>query len=178
MTFPTFSAGEVLRAQDMNAVGSWLVRSSSFTAQDLIADSVFSADYTRYVLKGNITLSNTASEVRLQYRSSAANNATSNYTDQVTYFATSAVFSRNTTPTTSSLLFPNAGAQGWQFSIEIYFPAVAAKTITITQGNVASGDLPVVGGTGFAATTVFDGIRIFPTLGTITGNYTIHGYND
>jgi hypothetical protein len=49
MTFPNFSAGEVLRAQDMNAVSSWLIKTQTFSsASNCDVTGVFSADYENY----------------------------------------------------------------------------------------------------------------------------------
>ena len=177
-TPPDFTSGQILTAAQMNAVGMWLVKSSSFAATDLIADSVFTTDYTRYVLKATIAQSNTAAEIRLQYRTGGVSNATNNYVHQNTYFTTVAAFDRNTVATSSALLTQNIGGSGWQITLDIANPALAVNTITTGTGNVNTGTLTFIGGTGFLTTTTFDGIRIYPTLGTITGTYTIHGYND
>lgn len=50
MTFPTFSAGEVLRAADMNAVGLWLVKTVTIGngVTSVPVTSCFSADYESY----------------------------------------------------------------------------------------------------------------------------------
>jgi hypothetical protein len=52
MTFPTFSAGEVLRAQDMNAVSSWLIKTQAVGAgvSTVTVTGAFSADYDNYVV--------------------------------------------------------------------------------------------------------------------------------
>ena len=50
MTFPTFSVGEVLRAQDMNAVGMWLVKTVTVGSgvSTVPVTDCFSADYDSY----------------------------------------------------------------------------------------------------------------------------------
>jgi hypothetical protein len=56
MTFPTFSAGEVLRAADMNAVGLWLTKTQAVGASAVSSvdvTSCFSADYDNYVIAFN-----------------------------------------------------------------------------------------------------------------------------
>jgi hypothetical protein len=52
MTFPAFVAGEVLRAQDMNAVGMWLVKSVTVGAgvTTIPVTGAFSADYENYLI--------------------------------------------------------------------------------------------------------------------------------
>jgi hypothetical protein len=49
MTFPVFSAGEVLRAQDMNAVGLWKIAQFSTTSGVAVTSpTVFSSEYDNY----------------------------------------------------------------------------------------------------------------------------------
>ena len=49
MTFPSFVSGEVLRAEDMNAVSSWKLVDTDFTTSTLVeVENVFSADYDHY----------------------------------------------------------------------------------------------------------------------------------
>ena len=50
MTFPVFVSGEVLRAQDMNAVGLWLVKSQAVGTgvSSVTVTGAFSADYDNY----------------------------------------------------------------------------------------------------------------------------------
>jgi hypothetical protein len=52
MTYPSFSAGEVLRAVDMNAVGLWLVKSQAVGSgvSSVVVTGAFSADYDNYVV--------------------------------------------------------------------------------------------------------------------------------
>jgi len=50
VTYPSFSAGEVLRAVDMNAVGLWLVKSQAVgnTVTSIPVTQVFTSDYDSY----------------------------------------------------------------------------------------------------------------------------------
>lgn len=52
MTFPTFAAGEVLGAADMNAVGWWLVKkqniSTSPSVPSVVVNDAFNANYVNY----------------------------------------------------------------------------------------------------------------------------------
>ena len=50
MTFPSFSAGEILRATDMNAVGLWLVKSQTVGAgvSSVTVSNAFNASYDAY----------------------------------------------------------------------------------------------------------------------------------
>jgi hypothetical protein len=59
MTFPSFAVGEVLRAQDMNAVGLWKVAEATFTNQTAVQiDGCFDeAIYTSYYISFRLTAS-------------------------------------------------------------------------------------------------------------------------
>ena len=58
MTYPSFSAGEVFRAQDANAVGLWLVKSQTIGTgvSSVTVTDAFSADYDSYkiVISGGV----------------------------------------------------------------------------------------------------------------------------
>jgi hypothetical protein len=179
MPVPDFSPGEVLTAAAMDSIGLWKVAQGSFTTQDLIADGVFSTTYDRYLVKTSIALSDTAASVQTQFRTAGSNNATSNYVHQNTGFTTVAFFNRNTVPTTSSMIAQGVGAQGWDFDLTVWYPASATKPTRIhLTGGVDTGSLPIIGDARFNLNTAFDGIRIFPSSGTITGTYCIYGYRD
>ena len=173
------NAAWVMIADTDQPPGLQLITQGSFTTQDLIADNVFTTEYSRYLLRTSISLSNTASTLQTQFRTSGSNNATSNYVHQNTHFSTSAGFNRNTTATTSSLIAQNVGALGWDIDLTIWYPAsTTLSTRVILTGAVDTGSLPMIGNTRFNATTAFDGIRIFPSTGNITGTYSIYGYRN
>jgi hypothetical protein len=178
-TPPDFTTGQVLTAAQMNGVGLWLVKTGTFTTQDLIADTAFSTEYDRYLLTTSFTYTNTAAEIRLQFRTSGSNNATSNYLHQNSAFTTVGIFDRNTVATTSSALAPNTGGNSWDLDLQILFPASnTVNTRVLVSGGIHAGSLPLIGNAGFTTTTAFDGIRIFPTAGTMTGTYKIYGYRN
>ena len=84
MTFPTFSAGETLRAQDMNAVGLWLVKSQTIGAgvSSVSVTGAFSADYDNYkiMISGGVASANNT-EINLQMGTN-----TVNYHNSMIYF--------------------------------------------------------------------------------------------
>jgi hypothetical protein len=53
MTFPNFVSGEVLRAQDMNAVSGWLVKTQTIGAGvgTVVVTDAFSTDYENYLVQ-------------------------------------------------------------------------------------------------------------------------------
>lgn len=73
MTFPVFASGDVLRAADMNAVGSWLVKTQTIgsAVSSVTVTDAFSAQYENYIVTvsggaastsnyGNLTLGATS----------------------------------------------------------------------------------------------------------------------
>jgi hypothetical protein len=72
MTFPTFSSGEVLRAQDMNAVGLWLVKTVTVGAgvTSVPVTGAFSSDYNNYRVEiGNVDASSAGAFVYITFGS-------------------------------------------------------------------------------------------------------------
>ena len=67
MTFPSFVPGEVLRAQDMNAVGLWLVKTQTIGAgvSSVPVTGAFSADYDRYKITVTGGVASTTIDLRL-----------------------------------------------------------------------------------------------------------------
>jgi hypothetical protein len=66
MTYPSFTAGEVLRAADMNAVGWWLVKTQTIGTgvTSIPVTNAFSADYDNYrIIIENTTTNGTASHL-------------------------------------------------------------------------------------------------------------------
>jgi hypothetical protein len=68
MTYPSFTAGEVLRAQDMNAVGLWLVKSQAVGTgvSSVTVTGAFSADYENYKITYSGGTMSASADVYLQ----------------------------------------------------------------------------------------------------------------
>ena len=73
MTFPVFASGDVLNASDMNAVGTWLVKTQTIgtAVSSVTVTGAFSSDYDNYIVTvsggaasttnyGNLTLGSTS----------------------------------------------------------------------------------------------------------------------
>jgi len=68
MTFPSFTSGEVLRAQDMNAVGLWLVKTQTVGTgvSSVTVTDAFSATYDKYLVTVEGVQGSTLGDLRLQ----------------------------------------------------------------------------------------------------------------
>jgi hypothetical protein len=82
MTFPSFGAGEVLTATDMNAVGLWLVKSQTVGTgvSSVTLSSCFNQDFDAYKVTWTGGACSAGFNVRLQLGS-----ATANYTNSLIY---------------------------------------------------------------------------------------------
>jgi len=73
MTYPSFSAGEVLRAQDMNAVSGWLVKTQTVGAgvSTVTVTGAFSADYDNYIVTYSGGTTTTTQDIRFRLGSTS-----------------------------------------------------------------------------------------------------------
>jgi hypothetical protein len=70
MTYPTFNAGDVLTAAEMNAVGMWLVKTQTIgnAVSSVTVSSAFTSDYENYLITvsgGSNSISGSALNLKL-----------------------------------------------------------------------------------------------------------------
>jgi hypothetical protein len=178
MTFPVFSAGEVLRAQDMNAVGLWKVASVSVTSGNVISVSnCFTSDYTNYriVISNLKSTSNVSLTMQLQ-ASGSPSSAGYQYGHAFILFGTP---SWNLVSTTSASTWVAPGNTNTNppsnGSIDIYQPQVNQRTGMIA--HYQSFDAAIFSsGAHNDGSNVYDGFR-FTSAGTFSsGTVTVYGY--
>lgn len=177
MTFPVFSAGEVLRAQDMNAVGLWKVATANVSSDSSFTFSnCFTSDYTNY----RIVVSNlkTTGSVGLYFRlRSGGTDSNSGYQYGHAYilFSNSAwnnIAATNANawvaPGNTSTSPPANGV------IDIFQPAVATQT-----GMTAlyqSFDAAIFTTGSHTAATSYDGFSMVSNGTFTSGTITVYGY--
>jgi hypothetical protein len=180
MTFPTFVSGEVLRAQDMNAVGLWLVKSQTIgtSVSSVTVTDAFSSSYKNYLIKidgGTASTGNglelrllpntTANDYRYSYLYANLNNTAS---------AASAIGA------TSLPYVAFSATQGITAHIEVMSPFEAKATqVTASGGNSGFGQF-FGRQTGVEiSTSQFTGFSLTTTTGTLTGGtIRVYGYKD
>jgi len=174
MTYPSFTAGEVLRAADMNAVGLWLVKTQTIgngVSSQAVTDA-FSANYEAYLIQisGGVSSATTTLGLRLGSK-------VTNYRYQFCYGSWT-----NTPLAVGSVAadrFEFAGscdANGLTMSCTVINPQLAKATRVIgdsTQSGNYSGNM-----TGYDADiTQYTGFTILPGSGTLTGGtIRVYGY--
>jgi len=183
MSFPSFSAGEVLTAADMNAVGLWRVGGGALSGSTTVFQSVFTDNYTNYrIIIDSPTLS-ASDQVFYRLYSGATPNATNNYSFAYRGLTIGGVASD------ANFTSASAGVTGFSQNIlnnvvlgavvmDIYGPKLAQRTFATHQAALYAG--AYVGRQGMSlhdVTTAFDGIG-FMTLSatTMTGTVSIYGY--
>ena len=126
MTFPSFVPGEVLRSQDMNAVGLWLVKTQTIGAgvTSIPVTDAFTADYQTYrIVIENESTSGGASHLF-----------------QFTGITTSSYFSGGSYGSWGGATqtgFGNAAATSWTISANAVAATGTMMTIDVTNPNIA-----------------------------------------
>lgn len=178
MSYPSFSAGDVLTATDMNAVGLWLVKTSTVTAQSsLNITNCFSSDYDNYRIVFNL---HTSADANVYFRMrTTGDDATANYARYGFYWST-VVNNYNTSGETegrigylgSSSTVRNAGY------LDIYAPNLAINTLTSQQTNAGTNEFYQIWSR-VSTTTQYTGIS-FLTLSatTMTGTFRVYGFRN
>jgi hypothetical protein len=194
MSFPSFASGEVLTAADMNAVGMWKVAGASFsgitTGAPLDVNSVFSSDYTNYLLtfRASATVANAVVQLRMRTVATQEAGAVYNFGWNGQWVSAGPVYSEGAfstanpfAPETAFFSGVSAGnGYGGTSRVEIYSPnATRATRITGQSYTDYTGTFynVVLAGSGEVGTsTAYTGFRIYPVAGTISGEYTLYGY--
>jgi hypothetical protein len=177
MTFPSFSVGEVLRAQDMNAVGMWLVKTQTIGTgvSSVTVTGAFSAEYDNYkiLISGGTGSQNSELALRL-------GSTTSNYFYSYIYTSwNNAVAADGSKVGTRWLYAGGMMTDGIQANIELNSPFLAKNTRMFAGGFGDSGSyVGAVSGL-LANSTQYTGFDIFPSAGTMTGGtIRVYGYRN
>jgi hypothetical protein len=179
-TPPDFTAGQVLTAAQMDLIGMWRISGGTATSYD----GVFTADYRNYKINFSVTNS-TNQPIYFRFRAAGADNSTTNYNDlvqgvQINGTANNILQSAQTQFTLGYA--GNSENLRLSGSMDVFGPQVAQnKQILGTANSVDSThnrNMILNYASYFGTTTIFDGFKILPNSGTITGYVQIYGYRD
>jgi hypothetical protein len=175
MTYPSFVAGEVLRATDVNAIGCWLVKSQTvgIGVASVEVTGAFSADYDSYFIVWEGGTASTGALITMQLGASAAS-----YNNVLVYGSSYA------TPTVTGGASNNASAwnfMGWadtnfaHLDVRLFGPFLAKYTgcamTYMADSNAGSG-----GGIHKVATS-YTSFKLIPNAGTLIGGViSVYGY--
>lgn len=182
-TPPTFVAGNVLTAAQMNKVGMWtVIAKTSFSAvSNFGASNVFTSDYDDYLLVIRATTSSTTSggfQLTL-----ASTPATTLYSRQTLSADNTTISGSRSTAQANLLGIPQA-TNGSYAGLNIAYiskPALATPTLFKIWASYSASDflsIRIVDQAGMHETaTAYDGWSINMAVGTTTGDYTLYGLN-
>jgi hypothetical protein len=186
MTFPVFSAGEVLRAQDMNAVGLWKIASTGTTSSsNLIVDNVFTAEYTNYRLVFSEITGSGVTGLNLLWRSGGSTINLSNYYGLRQGFSYSAGVASPATDNAAALhqicgIMSGNTTSPASIIVDVFAPQKNNRNTSITAQGVdaRTGGVGALSYSGFYnAQTAMDGFVLNCGAQTYSNvNVTIYGY--
>jgi hypothetical protein len=180
MTFPSFSAGEVLRATDMNAVGMWRVGGGALSGTATNFVGCFTSDYTNYrIVIDSISLSGNG-DISFQYLSGSTPNAATQYRMAFTGLKTSGTntFTNNNGATSSYAGITIVGVTDVCAGLvmDVTSPQLnTRKSAFITASGIDGDFYTRTGVSVYATQAIFDGIRFFSTQ-NMGGTVSIYGY--
>lgn len=180
-TPPDFTAGAVLQAAQLNQIGLWVVKpKTTFTTSNSItADSVFSADYDNYLVMVTCTATTNTPNMNLQLRAAGSTASGANYSRTYLGVGTSAFVAR-TTNETAWIFGTFDDTLVTTTAINLWNPFAATTTVYHSMNyfgaTATTPEFQIFAGN-HTLTTSYDGIIMTPTAGTVTGFYTIYGYN-
>lgn len=195
MTFPVFANGDALPASDMNAIGVWRLANATFTgvtnAAPLDINGVFSSNYDNYklIIRSSQTVATGNNFFRLRTASTVETANLYNYATYGAWVAAGPTYQNgnyaNTSPFAPDSAFYFGGVgNGYSVSAEydIFSPNETRSTrisgsfyldYSGTLYNVAMQSIGEL-----QTTTAYTGLRIYPSAGSMAGEYWIYGYRN
>jgi hypothetical protein len=179
MSFPSFATGEVLTAADMNAVGLWLVKTQTIgtAVSSVTVNDCFSSTYNGYLVTVHGGTSTTADEnVNLQLTVGGTASATGYY-GTATYALWGSGLTTQSANNANNMLYAGGLDGRVILQLQIFNPAVATST-TLFGPFIRQA---LAGQTSYLhrVNTAYDGIRIAPGSGTLTGGQiSVYGYKN
>jgi hypothetical protein len=174
MSYPSFSAGEVLNASDMNAVGLWLVKSQTVGTgvSSVTVTGAFSADYDNYKVIYADGAGSTIAVLNMRLGSTAAGYFNAGFL--VPYTGASAATQNNNAAQWSPVgVFASDYAN---LNFEILSPFLSKKTFIAWDYLYATGEYFRAGGY-LNDTSSYTSFTIITGGGTLTGGtIRVYGY--
>jgi hypothetical protein len=175
---PDFTAGQVLTAAQMNAVGLWVTKPlTAFSAASAInVDNAYSADFDNYIIVIKYDTSTTGS---MTYRNRVGGvDASSNYNSQFLVVTGTSVSAARSTSQTSASIGGDSQDNGL-ITLFVCSPFLAEPTllkseIARNQTSFATPGVDLYYGNHSTATS-YDGFSLIMAAGNVTGNYTVYG---
>ena len=180
MTYPSFSVGEVLRAQDMNAVGLWKVASGSLSLTTSYTNvaGVFSDDYKNYRVLLNVTTRSTNNRIDMRYIVGTTPVTAGYYQSGLgaDFSANGVIYFQRSN--NDGQFFGYTGTTVQTMGYDIFSPKRA--TVTTHAGNLMdrTSGYPFAFGGVNTGSDLITGFQLGTNTGTATVEYQVFGYKD
>jgi len=177
---PSAGSPNLVLAADGGVTGGGLdlitTEAFSVAVSSVSVNGCFTSDYTNYSIVIEQTNGSTGTS-SFRYRASGSDASTSNYNRQSLWGDGSSASAVNPALESQGYYTVN-GHTGLAFvKIDIHGPNLAAPTMSISSGRTLHPSVEITG-TYHNLSTAYDGITIFPNVGTFTGTMRIYGYKD
>ena len=180
MGFPSFNAGEVLTAADMNAVGLWLVKTQAIVGSpsSVAVTSAFSANYENYLIQIAGVQGSATGDIGMQFTGQ-----TTQYYGNIIYGipTSTGVFNININNGSSFSLVGSVDAVGkTAANMTVIAPFLSQNTF-LTADYMGGGSNRAYGKfNGFVnITSSYTGFSIIASAGTLTGGtIRVYGYRN
>jgi hypothetical protein len=185
MTYPSFTAGEVLTAADMNAVGLWKVASGSLSTATTDFVGCFTDDYRDYrIMISNVAFSGTG-DLLFRMLDGTSPSTTADYFWAMSGFkvVASAFNAEGNGQTLGYTGISNTGADNLQIGaavMDVHGPKLSQRTLNTSQAvGVVTDYYHRSGMSVHNRLLPYTGIRFFTNSAvTVTGTVTIYGYRN
>jgi len=181
MTYPVFSAGEVLGAADMNAVGLWLVTGKDLSGTATSVDNCFTSNYRNYRIVYRIATSSADPEIRFTLRVGGVDAITNYNTGSwLVDGAGTLNYSQSGAYSRWNVVYAPASNTG-SGVVDIIGPAIAANTSWTGNhtNSTGGGNARTINMAGNHLTaTAYDGFTLTASTGTFTGRVQVYGYRN
>jgi hypothetical protein len=164
--------------------GMVLLTTQSFSGSSSVnfANDTFTTTYDNYRILLNVSASSGNPVINFRMRLAGTDNSGSSYSWAGYQSMSGSLAVDAATSQTSAKLCENYGAYGnfiyagWDlFSPKL---AVPTKYTILTPGSATSGQFESYSISGFHdVSTAYDSLSVIPSTGTITGSYSVYGYN-
>ena len=175
MSYPVFSAGEVLTAANMNAVGMWLVKADAIGAGvgSFTVTNAFSSNYDAYriVLSG---YTNSASDIGITCQLNGATGAT--YAYWLNYWQYGAAAGQASATNNTSWIIGWSNTNGGNLVLDIVNPNKASYT-NFTATNSTPNYFMNQGGVE-KSNTQFTGFTLSCSVAFTGGTCRVYGYRN
>lgn len=184
-TPPTFTAGSVLTAAQMNFVGLWEITSVSLSGVTNNVTSCFSSDFTNYLVKISAINNSTTTtrSVTVKLLSGTTPTTDSTYTSNSLYQYGVTTSGSSVVASTSydlTSLSSNTGGSGF-VEIEFFNPNLASPTSMSYRSHTYQSNITAWiyrTGSGIHNTsTSYTGFQINGTTDNLSGTVTVYGFN-